>query len=114
MILLCYTRCSTCKAVKAALADAGIKYEEREISTDNPSYDELSLWWQESGLPLKRFFNTSGLLYKKLELKDKLAGMTEEEQLRLLATDGLLVKRPLMVDGEKIRVGKKDILEEYI
>ncbi|MCI2061669.1 MAG: arsenate reductase family protein [Eubacteriaceae bacterium] len=114
MILLCYTRCSTCKAVKAELNEAGVKYEEREISTDNPSFEELSLWWKESGLPLKRFFNTSGLLYKKLGLKDKLADMTEEEQLRLLATDGLLVKRPLMVDGDKIRVGRKDILDEYL
>lgn len=97
MLFLEYPPCSTCKKAKQWLDDNGISYTARHIKEQNPSYEELKLWYESSGLPLKKFFNTSGLVYKALELKDKLPGMTEEEQLQLLATDGMLVKRPLIV-----------------
>lgn len=100
MRLLCYPGCTTCRKAQAWLDARGIAYDLRDIKADNPSCEELSLWVRESGLPLKRFFNTSGLSYKALGLKDRLPTMTEEEQLRLLASDGMLVRRPLLVgDG---------------
>lgn len=86
----------------------GVSYEERHIKEQNPTYEELKAWYEKSGLPLKKFFNTSGLLYKSLNLKDKLPAMTEEEQLRLLASDGMLVKRPILVSVDKILVGFRE------
>lgn len=97
MLFLCYPKCTTCQKAKAYLEERGVSYTFRNIKEENPSLDELRLWWQESGLPLKKFFNTSGLQYKALALKDKLPTMSEEEQLTLLATDGMLVKRPIIV-----------------
>lgn len=97
MLFLCYPKCTTCQKAKAYLEERGVSYTFRNIKEENPSLDELRLWWQESGLPLKKFFNTSGLQYKALTLKDKLPTMSEEEQLTLLATDGMLVKRPILV-----------------
>ena len=107
MFLLCYPKCSTCKKAQAWLDERGVAYEYRDIKTDNPTYDELKLWYEKSGLPLKRFFNTSGLAYRNNNLKDKLPEMTEEEQLRLLATDGMLVKRPIVVTDDVVLVGFK-------
>ena len=97
MLFLEYPPCSTCKKAKTWLDTHSIPYTARHIKEENPSYEELKSWLSSSGLPLKKFFNTSGLLYKSLGLKDKLPTMSEEEQLRLLATDGMLVKRPLVV-----------------
>ena len=105
MVFLCYERCTTCKRAKAWLIDRGIAFTERPIKEENPSLEELRQWYQRSGLPLKKFFNTSGLLYKSMELKDKLPTMTEEEQLQLLATDGMLVKRPMLIMEDKVLVG---------
>ena len=100
MLFLCYPKCTTCQKAKAYLDAKGISYEFRDIKLENPTLEELTAWWKASGLPLKKFFNTSGLQYKALNLKDKLPAMTEEEQLALLATDGMLVKRPILVgDG---------------
>ncbi len=100
MLFLCYPKCSTCQKARAWLDSQSISYELRDIKLQNPTEDELRTWWQASGLPLKKFFNTSGLQYKALNLKDKLPTMSEEDQLALLATDGMLVKRPLLVgDG---------------
>ena len=108
MVFLCYERCTTCKRAKAWLIDRGIAFTERPIKEENPSLEELRQWYQRSGLPLKKFFNTSGLLYKSMELKDKLPTMTEEEQLRLLATDGMLVKRPMVILEDKVLVGFRE------
>ncbi len=108
MQYICYPKCTTCKKAQAWLEEHGIDFELRDIKENNPSYEELSEWYRLSGLPLKRFFNTSGLLYRSLELKEKLPEMTEEEQLRLLASDGMLVKRPIAVDGETVLVGFKE------
>ena len=100
MLFICYPKCTTCKKAQAWLDASGTDYELRDIKLENPSEEELRLWWKTSGLPLKKFFNTSGLQYKALQLKDKLPAMSEEEQLALLATDGMLVKRPLLIgDG---------------
>ena len=100
MLFLCYPKCTTCQKAKAWLDANGISYEFRDIKLENPTLEELTAWWKASGLPLKKFFNTSGLQYKALNLKDKLPAMSEEEQLALLATDGMLVKRPILVgDG---------------
>ena len=107
-IFLCYPRCSTCKKAEKWLTDNDITVKVRNIKEDNPTAQELRLWHEKSGLPLKRFFNTSGLKYKELKLKDKLPTMTEEEQYALLATDGMLVKRPIFVDDENILVGFKE------
>lgn len=107
MKFIYYPPCSTCQKAKAYLDEKGIAYEERNIKTENPTYEELKLFYEKSGLPLKKFFNTSGLLYKSMELKNKLPEMSEEEQLRLLATDGMLVKRPLLVDNDRIFIGFK-------
>ena len=108
MLFLEYPPCSTCKKAKVWLDAHGVVYTARHIKEENPSYEELKLWYERSGLPLKKFFNTSGLLYKALELKDKLPTMTEEEQLRLLATDGMLVKRPLVVLEDTVLTGCRE------
>ena len=108
MLFICYPKCTTCQTAQKWLDGSGLRYELRDIKTANPTYEELADWHAKSGLPLKRFFNTSGLLYKSMELKDKLPTMSEEEQLRLLATDGMLVKRPILVDGDRVLVGFKE------
>ena len=105
---ICYPKCTTCQKAKKWLDDNKIEYELRDIKENNPSLDELTAWYKTSGLPLKKFFNTSGLLYKSMELKDKLPAMSEEEQLKLLATDGMLVKRPLVIDEDFVLVGFKE------
>lgn len=108
MLFLEYPPCSTCKKAKAWLDAHGVSYTARHIKEENPSYEELKLWHERSGLPLKKFFNTSGLLYKSLNLKEKLPSMSEEEQLRLLATDGMLVKRPLVVMEDTVLTGFRE------
>lgn len=105
---ICYPRCTTCQKAKKWLDDNNIEYELRDIKTDNPTLDELRLWHAASGLPLKRFFNTSGLLYKSLDLKNKLPSMTEDEMLQLLSGDGMLVKRPLLIGEGWVLVGFKE------
>lgn len=105
MLFIEYPQCSTCQRAKKWLDERGIQYTDRHIKEQNPTYEELKEWQAQSGLPLKRFFNTSGLLYKSMQLKDKLPQMSAEEQLRLLATDGMLVKRPLIVDGQRVMTG---------
>ena len=102
MLFVCYPKCTTCQKARTWL---GVSYEVRDIKLQNPSAEELRQWWQRSGLPLKKFFNTSGLQYKALGLKDKLSAMSEEEQLELLSTDGMLVKRPLLIGEDFVRVG---------
>lgn len=97
MLFVCYPKCSTCQKAKAWLDAHGVSVTVRDIKTDRPTAEELRAWHARSGLPLKRFFNTSGLVYKELGLKDKLPAMSEEEQFALLATDGMLVKRPLLI-----------------
>ena len=108
IIFICYPKCTTCQKAKKWLDDNKIEYELRDIKEDNPSFEELSDWYKMSGLPIKKFFNTSGLLYKSMELKDKLSAMSEEEQLKLLATDGMLVKRPLVIGKDFVLVGFKE------
>ena len=115
MLFVCYPKCSTCKEAQKWLDESGAEYTLRDIKTDNPTAEELKTWWEKSGLPLKRFFNTSGNIYKEMKLKDKLPEMSEEEQLALLATDGMLVKRPILVAEDKILVGAKEKeWEEYL
>ena len=108
MLFIEYPPCSTCQKAKKWLESQDLTFESRHIKTHNPTYEELKQWHRQSGLPLKRFFNTSGLLYKSLELKDRLPHMTEEEQLQLLSSDGMLVKRPLVIDGDRVLVGFKE------
>ena len=108
MIFVCYPKCTTCQKARKWLDERHIAYELRDIKTENPAYDELVAWHQRSGLPLKKFFNTSGLLYKSMALKDKLPQMSEDEMLKLLATDGMLVKRPLLVSDGFVLVGFKE------
>ena len=108
MLFLEYPPCSTCKKAKNWLDDHGVAYTARHIKENNPTYEELKLWYQRSGLPLKKFFNTSGLLYKSMNLKEKLPAMSEEEQLRLLASDGMLVKRPLVVLEDTVLTGFRE------
>ena len=108
MLFIEYPPCSTCKKAKKWLDDNGISYEARHIKENNPTYEELKAWHEISGLPLKKFFNASGLLYKSMNLKDKLPTMTQEEQLRLLASDGMLVKRPIAVKGDVVLTGFKE------
>ena len=108
MLVLVYRKCSTCLKALKWLEDNSIIYEERPIVDRNPTYEELKEWYAKSGLPLKKFFNTSGLLYKELNLKDKLAEMSEEEQLQLLATNGMLVKRPLVIGEDYLLTGFKE------
>ena len=105
MLFVCYPKCTTCQKARKWLDEKGISYTLRDIKTENPTQEELRTWWQESGLPLKRFFNTSGQLYKAMDLKNKLPAMSEEEQLALLATDGMLVKRPILVGERFVKVG---------
>ena len=108
MLFIQYPPCSTCQKAKKWLDEHGVSYTDRHIKENNPTYEELKHWYKISGLPLKRFFNTSGLLYKSMNLKEKLPTMSEEEQLRLLATDGMLVKRPLVVCGDVVLTGFKE------
>ena len=108
MLVLCYPKCTTCQKALKWLEERGVSYTYRDIKEQNPTYAELKAWYERSGLPLKRFFNTSGLQYKALGLKDKLPAMSEEEQLRLLSTDGMLVKRPLLVDEKGVCPGFKE------
>lgn len=108
MLFICYPKCSTCQKAKKWLDEHELEYTERHIAENNPTYDELKEWYSKSGLPIKKFFNTSGILYKEMKLKDKLPDMTEEEQLKLLATNGMLVKRPLIVKGDTVLVGFKE------
>lgn len=111
MLFICYQKCTTCQKAAKWLDEHKVSYEKRDIKENNPTYDELKKWYSLSGLPLKKFFNTSGLLYKSMELKDRLKDMTDEEQLRLLSSDGMLVKRPLLIDGDKVLVGFRE--KEY-
>ena len=105
MLFVCYPKCSTCQRARTFLDEHGAAYTLRDIKTENPTAEELRLWWEKSGLPLKRFFNTSGLQYKALGLKDRLPDMDEQAQLDLLATDGMLVKRPILVGEDFVLVG---------
>lgn len=107
MLFVNYPKCSTCRKAKKWLDENGFEYESKHIVDDNPTAEELKKWWQMSGLPLKRFFNTSGMKYRELKLKDKLPDMSEDEQLNLLATDGMLVKRPILVLDDDVLVGFK-------
>ena len=108
MLFLEYPKCSTCRKAKKWLDENGVSYEDRHIIEDNPTEKELRKWYEKSGLPLKRFFNTSGMKYRELKLKDKLPDMTEEEQISLLATDGMLVKRPLLIGDDFDLIGFKE------
>lgn len=108
MLFVYYPKCSTCQKAKKWLDENNLKYTERHIVEDNPTYEDLKDWYNRSGLPLKKFFNTSGLLYKDMKLKDKLPKMTEDEQLKLLATNGMLVKRPVVVNGDTVLLGFKE------
>ena len=105
---ICYPKCTTCQKARKWLDENQIAYEFRDIKADNPTFDELSAWHQASGLPLRKFFNTSGLLYKSMDLKNKLPAMSEEEMLKLLSTDGMLVKRPLVIGDDFVLVGFKE------
>ena len=105
ILFICYPKCTTCQKAKAYLDDSGVAYKHRDIKEDNPSYNELKEWLILSGLPIRKFFNTSGLLYKSLGLKDKLPVMSKDECLRLLATDGMLVKRPILIVNKSVLVG---------
>ena len=107
-----YPKCSTCQKAKQWLDEHNIEYTQRHIADNNPTYDELKEWYRISGLPLKKFFNTSGLLYKEMQLKDKLVVMSEEEQIKLLATNGMLVKRPLVIGNDFVLLGFKE--DEWI
>ena len=108
MQFICYPKCTTCQKARKWLDASGVAYDERHIKDNNPTIDELKVWHKQSGLPLKRFFNTSGLQYKALNLKEKLPAMSEEEQFKLLASDGMLVKRPLLIGDDFVLVGFKE------
>ena len=114
MLFICYPKCSTCKKARKWLEENKISFEERDIKEERPTRKELAKWHKASGLPMRRFFNTSGMLYRELQLKDKLPCMTDDDMLDLLATDGMLVKRPLLVDGDKVLVGFKQAEWENI
>lgn len=105
MIFICYPKCSTCQKAKKWLEENGISFETRHIKEENPSAEELTAWISASGKPIKKFFNTSGLKYKELHIKEKLETLSDEEKIQLLASDGMLVKRPLLIDGETVLVG---------
>lgn len=105
MLFICYDRCSTCKKAEQWLKDHDLAYEKRLIKENNPSAEELQAWQKQSGLPLRRFFNTSGQLYRSYGLKDRLPDMSDQEMLDLLSSDGMLVKRPLLIDGDRVLVG---------
>ena len=107
--VICYPKCTTCQKARKWLDDNKVEYELRDIKLDNPTFNELMEWHKKSGLPLKKFFNTSGLLYKSLDLKNKIPTMTENEMLELLASDGMLVKRPLLIGEDFVLVGFKEI-----
>lgn len=107
-LFVCYKKCSTCKKAEKWLQENGLDYEMRDIKTENPSKEELRTWYEKSGLDIKRFFNTSGMIYRDMQLKDKLPDMSEEEKLELLATDGMLVKRPILVMEDQVLVGFKE------
>lgn len=107
-LFICYPKCTTCQKAQKWLDAHGIAYEQRNIKEQKPTGAELREWWHKSGLPLRKFFNTSGLLYKSLSLKDKLSAMSDHEQLELLATDGMLVKRPLLITDDKVLAGFKE------
>ncbi len=108
MLFLHYPKCTTCQKAKAYLTEKGVEFEARDIKLENPTAEELRQWHARSGLPLKRFFNTSGMIYREMGLKDKLADMSEDEQYALLATDGMLVKRPLLVGEDLVLTGFKE------
>ena len=108
MLVLVYRKCSTCLKALKWLEENRVEFEERPIVEENPTYEELEEWYQKSGLPLKKFFNTSGMLYKEMKLKDKLPEMSEDEQLKLLATNGMLVKRPLVVGEDFVLTGFRE------
>jgi arsenate reductase len=108
-LFICYPKCTTCQKAQKWLDDNGIAYELRNIKEQNPTEMELTEWWEKSKLPLRKLFNTSGLVYKSLALKDKLPAMSDEEQLVLLATDGMLVKRPLLIGNDNVLVGFKEV-----
>lgn len=108
MLFVCYPKCTTCMKAKKWMEEQKIDFEQRDIKENNPTAEELRYWWEKSGLPLKRFFNTSGKLYKEMQLKDRLLGMSEDEQIELLASDGMLVKRPILVNGDQVLVGFKE------
>lgn len=108
MEFICYPKCTTCKKAQAWLDENEIEYTLRDIKENNPSYEELKGWYENSGIPLKKFFNTSGLIYRSMNLKDKLSEMSEEEQLKLLSTDGMLVKRPILLKDGKVITGFKE------
>lgn len=108
MLFICYTKCTTCQKAKKWLETKNIPYTLRDIKTENPTEEELKTWLKASGLPVKKFFNTSGLQYKALNLKEKLPSMSEEDQIALLASDGMLVKRPILVGDDSVRVGFKE------
>lgn len=105
MLFLCYPKCTTCQKAEKWLKENNAEYESRDIKTDNPTYDELKNWYEKSGLPLKKFFNTSGLVYRAMDLKNKLDNMSEDEMLNLLARDGMLVKRPMVIGDDFVLVG---------
>lgn len=111
MKLICYPKCGTCKKAEAWLKEKGKSYDYRDISKDNPSYEELKEWYERSGLPIRKLFNTSGRLYKEMNLKERIPSMSEEEALRLLSTDGMLVKRPIAIDDQHVFFGFKE--EQY-
>lgn len=111
MKFICYPKCTTCQKAKKWLDEKGITYELRDIKENNPTVSELKQWYKISGLTLKKFFNTSGLLYKSMDLKNKLPEMSDDEQIELLASDGMLVKRPILTDGRKVIVGFRE--KEY-
>lgn len=108
MLFVEYPKCSTCQKAKKWLDDNGVKYDDRHIKENKPSFEELKEWYEKSGLPLKRFFNTSGMLYKSMKLKDRLPEMSEDEQLELLSTDGMLVKRPLLIGDDFVLCGFRE------
>ena len=108
MLFICYPKCSTCQRAQKYLDENNVKYELRDIKLNNPTYEELKKWYQNSNFELKRFFNTSGLLYKEYDLKNKIPNMTEDEQLKLLASNGMLVKRPILLNDDKILLGFKE------
>lgn len=108
MRFICYPKCTTCQKAERWLRDRGAEFEVRNIKEDKPELSELKEWYEKSGLPLKRFFNTSGILYKEMKLKDRLSDMSEQEQLELLSSDGMLVKRPILVSENGVLVGFKE------
>ena len=115
MLFVCYPKCSTCKKAEKWRDESGAEDTVRDIKTDNPTAEELKAWWEKSGLPLKRFFNTSGNIYKEMKLKDKLPEMSEEEEIELIAPEGMYVKRPILVGKDKVLVGAKEKeWEEYL